>query len=77
MKLLRGFAKVALAPGETKTVRLHVAAKDLAWYDAGKKSWTVEAAAYDVLVGPSSRAADLLKATFTVTTAGAGAVPAD
>ena len=38
VKLLRAFARVALAPGETKTVPLSVAAKDLAWYDAGKKA---------------------------------------
>ena len=33
VKLLRGFKKVALAPGETKTVPLSVQVKDLAWYD--------------------------------------------
>ena len=57
VKLLRAFAKVALAPGETKTVALSVAAKDLAWYDAGKKAWQIEPMTYSVLVGPSSRAA--------------------
>ncbi len=71
VKLLRGFAKVALAPGETKTVPLRVAAKDLAWYDAESKAWRVEAMTYGVFVGPSSRAADLLKASFTVAAASA------
>ncbi|MET0554934.1 MAG: glycoside hydrolase family 3 C-terminal domain-containing protein [Vicinamibacteria bacterium] len=66
VKLLRAFAKVALAAGETKTVRLRVAARDLAWYDASAKAWRVEPMTYAVLVGPSSRAADLLAARFTV-----------
>jgi beta-glucosidase len=66
VKLLRAFAKVALAPGETKTVPLRVAARDLAWYDAERKAWRVEPMTYGVLVGPSSRAADLLAGSFTV-----------
>jgi beta-glucosidase len=67
VKLLRAFTKVALAPGETRTVPLHVEVKDLAWYDAAKKAWEIEPMTYGVLVGPSSRAADLLKASVTVT----------
>jgi beta-glucosidase len=66
-KLLRAFAKVPLGPGETKTVPLRVAAADLAWYDAPQKTWRVEPMTYGVLVGPSSRDADLLRATVTVT----------
>ena len=65
-KLLRAFAKVALRPGETKTVPLRVAVRDLAWYDAPQKAWRVEPMTYGVLVGPSSRAADLLTASVTV-----------
>lgn len=66
VKLLRGFTKVALAPGETKTVPFRLAAKDLAWYDAETKAWRVDPMTYGVLVGPSSRASDLLKGSFTV-----------
>jgi beta-glucosidase len=66
VKLLRGFAKVALEPGRTRTVPLRVAARDLAWYDAGGKAWRVEPMAYTVLVGPSSRGSDLLKGVFRV-----------
>src|ERR1035437_323838 len=66
VKLLRAFAKVALAPGETKTVPLSVAVKDLAWFDAQKNAWQVEPMTYGVLVGPSPRARDLLKASFRV-----------
>jgi beta-glucosidase len=70
VKLLRGFAKVALAPGETRTVPLSVNARDLAWYDPGAKTWRVDAMRYGVFVGPSSRTADLLRSSFTVTSAG-------
>ena len=66
VKLLRAFTKTALAPGETKTVPLSVAVKDLAWYDAQAKAWQIEPMTYSVLVGPSSRASELLKARFTV-----------
>ena len=60
-----------MKPGETKTVPFRVAAKDLAWYDAERKAWRVDSTSYGVLVGPSSRASDLLKASFTVAAASA------
>ena len=66
VKLLRGFKKVGLAPGETKTVRLSVPVKELAWYDVATKSWKVEPMTYGIFVGPSSRRADLLAASVTV-----------
>ena len=40
VKLLRGFERVPLAPGETKRVTFTVAAKDLAYYDVGAKGWS-------------------------------------
>ncbi len=66
VKLLRAFAKVPLAPGETKTVPLRVRVGDLAWYDADNGSWVVEPMTCGVFVGPSSRDADLLRSRFTV-----------
>jgi beta-glucosidase len=51
---LRGFEKVALAPGETTTVRFALRGDDLALLDAGLK-WTVEPGAFEVAVGSSSR----------------------
>ena len=65
-KELKAFAKVALSPGETKTVTLSVPASDLAYYDVGSKSWKVEAAEYDLFAGPCARESDLLKASFAV-----------
>ena len=66
VKLLRGFEKVALAPGETQTVRLVLKAADLSYYDVASHSWRVEPTDYTVLVGGSSRAADLLSAPLHV-----------
>ena len=66
VKLLRAFKKVALAPGETKKVSLSVHVEDLAWYDVGTQSWKVEPMTYGVFVGPSSRRADLLAASVTI-----------
>jgi beta-glucosidase len=66
VKLLRAFKKVALRPGETKTVPLRVGVEDLAWYDVARQSWKVEPMTYGVFVGPSSRRADLLAASVTI-----------
>jgi beta-glucosidase len=53
-KDLRAFTQVELAPGETRTVTLSIAMRDLAYWSDG---WIVEAADYEVRVGSS--AADL------------------
>ena len=72
VKLLRGFDKVPLAPGETKAVTLSVPVKDLAWFNPETSSWQIEPMTYEVLVGPSSRREDLLKGTFTVDASASG-----
>jgi beta-glucosidase len=66
VKLLRGFERVSLAPGETKRVSLPVKVTDLAYYDGAARAWTVERLEYPVLVGGSSRSSDLLSARFRV-----------
>jgi len=66
VKLLRDFARVSLAPGQTRRVSLEVKAKDLAYYDVDAKRWVVERVPYRVLVGSSSRESDLISATFRV-----------
>jgi beta-glucosidase len=66
VKLLRGFEKIALAPGETRRVPFVVPAKDLAYFDPVSRQWVVEKIEYQVLVGPSSRAADLLAAPVRI-----------
>ncbi|HEV8629797.1 MAG TPA: glycoside hydrolase family 3 C-terminal domain-containing protein [Thermoanaerobaculia bacterium] len=66
VKLLRGFERVALEPGETRRVTIPFEARDLAYYDPDARRWVVERMEYRVLVGPSARASDLLGATMTV-----------
>jgi beta-glucosidase len=65
VKDLKGFTKVHLEPGQTKTVALDVQAKDLAFYDVDAAAWEVEPITYTVEVAASSR--DLpLSASFLV-----------
>ncbi len=67
VKDLKAFTRVALKPGETKTVTLEVNAQDLAYWNMDKNGWEIEEIEYTVLVGPSSRANDLgLKGSFKI-----------
>jgi beta-glucosidase len=66
VKLLRGFERLALAPGETKRVAIPVAARDLAYWDEGSRAWAVERGEHAVHLGGSSRAADLVSVSFRV-----------
>jgi beta-glucosidase len=53
---LRAFARVELAPGETRRVALEVGAADLAFWDVTSQRWVVEEeASYRALAGTSSR----------------------
>ncbi len=51
---LRGYRRVSLAPGETKTVSLKVAAKSLAYWNAQQHGWIVESEPIRLRVGASS-----------------------
>jgi len=53
-KELKGFKKVFLQPGETKTVDLEIKVSDLAFYDEAKKSWVVEPGDFLLHLGTSS-----------------------
>jgi len=69
VKELKGFTKVLLEPGETRTATVVLDAADLAYYDTGSGEWVVEPAEYTVYAGPSSRPEDLrLSAAFSVST---------
>ena len=58
---LKGFKRVSLAPGETKTVTLPLKASALAWWDEKLPGWRVEAEPVQVMIGDSS--ADILEST--------------
>ncbi|MGQ0602896.1 MAG: glycoside hydrolase family 3 C-terminal domain-containing protein, partial [Anaerolineales bacterium] len=53
-KELKGFTKVALTPGESKTVTLSLDCPSLANWDNVKHSWVAEAGMFEVLIGSSS-----------------------
>jgi len=54
-KELKGFSKVALAPGETKTVSLDLNPRSFAYYSPEKHAWVVEPGPFGIQVGSSSR----------------------
>ncbi|MFB6099491.1 MAG: glycoside hydrolase family 3 N-terminal domain-containing protein [Salinibacter sp.] len=63
---LRGFDRISLKPGETKTVSMTLGPKDLRLLDRDM-NWTVEAGTFEVRVGRSSQ--DIrLQSTFRITT---------
>lgn len=66
LKLLRGFAKVNLKPGEKTDVTIQVNRMDLAWYDPGQREWLVEEIPYLIHMGGSSRFEHLLTAEVTL-----------
>ena len=55
LKELKAFAKVELAPGETKTVNLRLNRQSLAFYDPLAAAWVTEAGEFELLVGASAR----------------------
>lgn len=54
IKELKGFAKVALAPGQTKTLTVALDFRSFAYYDPAHKTWVAEDGEFDILVGASS-----------------------
>jgi len=53
-KELKGFEKVFLKPGESKTVTMQLPATAFQYYDEAKKQWVLEPGQFDVLVGSAS-----------------------
>jgi beta-glucosidase len=54
VKELKGFQRIELAAGETKTVHFSVDPSALAYYSTAKKDWVTDPGTFDVLVGSSS-----------------------
>ena len=54
-KELKGFAKVNLLPGETKTVRISINARSLSYYNETLKDWYAAPGQYEILAARSSR----------------------
>jgi len=65
VKELKGFQKVSLKPGESKTVTLEITPDSLSFYDINM-DYVVEPGDFEIMVGNSSRDEDLQKVVLTV-----------
>lgn len=65
LKSLKDFARVELAPGETKTVQFIVTPDKLSYYDADM-NYGVEPGDFSIRIGSSSRNQDLISTKLTV-----------
>jgi beta-glucosidase len=54
-KELKGFARVTLNPGATKTVSMDLSGRSFSFYAPEKHAWSIEPGRFDILVGSSSR----------------------
>lgn len=52
---LKGFKKVTVEAGSSETVSIEIPVKELAYYNAKNKSWSVEPGTYTFKIGNSSR----------------------
>ena len=66
-KELKGFEKVLINPGETKTVTFTLDKRSFAWYNTNIHEWYAASGEYNILVGASSRDIRLTK-TITFNT---------
>ncbi|MGB4658493.1 MAG: glycoside hydrolase family 3 C-terminal domain-containing protein, partial [Mobilitalea sp.] len=66
VKELREFAKVDLAPGETKTVTFTLGKRPFAYWNVAIHDWHVESGEFEIMIGKSSRDI-VLSQTVTIT----------
>jgi beta-glucosidase len=72
LRTLRGFERVMLQPGESRTITVSIPTSALGWYDSVVHDFRIEPGAFDILVGSSSE--DIrLRGTATVASPGARA----
>ncbi len=65
VKELKGFQRISLAPGQTRTVHFDIEPEHLAFYNIDM-DYIVEPGAFEIMVGNSSRDCDLKKVILTV-----------
>ena len=66
IKDLRGFERVTLKVGETKTVSFNLSLKDLAYWNVAKHNYLPSIGKYDIMIGSSSANQDLKKIEILV-----------
>ncbi|MGC9261080.1 MAG: glycoside hydrolase family 3 N-terminal domain-containing protein [Phycisphaerae bacterium] len=54
VQTLKGFARVNLRPGQSKTVTMKLDWRDFAYYNSAKQDWQVPPGKYEIAVGASS-----------------------
>ncbi|MFA6024850.1 MAG: glycoside hydrolase family 3 C-terminal domain-containing protein [Ignavibacteriaceae bacterium] len=59
VKELKGFSKIFLKPGETKTITFTVDKSALSFYDVNSKSFVAEPGEFEILIGSSSEKIEL------------------
>jgi beta-glucosidase len=60
-KILRGFERITLDPGESRTVTIKCPKDELMWYDANHLTWRLDNMEYQVYIGSSSADEDLTR----------------
>jgi beta-glucosidase len=65
-KLLKGFQRLTLDPGETKTVTLSCPFDKLKWYNPEARAWELELMEYQAYIGSSSDEEDLIMESFVI-----------
>ena len=65
MRELKGFQRVTLAAGESRTLEFPLGPEQLRYWNAGVRGWVLDASTFDIWVGGDSTAT--LTTTFTVT----------
>lgn len=66
IKTLKGFERIAIPAGETKTIKFEVSPEELAFYNIEAENYTIEKGSYTVMVGKSSADEDLISAEFVI-----------
>ena len=55
VKELKGFARVMLQPGETKSVSVDLNPRSFSYFDVGSSTWKADAGSYTLMLGDSSQ----------------------
>ena len=54
LKELKGFEKIRLAPGESRTVSFTVGTDDLSFFDPDRHEWVAEPGKFDIYIAAAS-----------------------
>jgi beta-glucosidase len=65
-KLLKGFERVSLNPGESRRITIKCPFDKIKYYDPEANSWILEKIEYQIYVGSSSDEDDLIKSSFRI-----------